>query len=156
MTLEQLFAGRNIDIPQAKARLKAVADELGLPFGDRNKTYNSRLAQELGKWAEEKGAGDTFHEAAFKAYFAKGVNIADHSVLGDIAEAVGLDRSEAEAVISERRFKEAVDSDWQRSAQYSIQAVPTFALNGQTLSGAQQYAALEQMMIAAGVEKRAV
>ena len=52
LTLEELFAGRNIDIPSAMARLKRVAKELDLPWGERKKTYNSRLAQELGKWAD--------------------------------------------------------------------------------------------------------
>ena len=40
------------------ARLKQVAEELGLTLGKRKKTYNSRLAQELAKWAESKGRGD--------------------------------------------------------------------------------------------------
>jgi predicted DsbA family dithiol-disulfide isomerase len=31
----------------------------------RKKTYNSRLAQELGKWAETKGKGDEYHDAVF-------------------------------------------------------------------------------------------
>jgi len=39
-------------------RLKNAADAEGLPWGTRKMTYNSRLAQELGKWAEEKGRGD--------------------------------------------------------------------------------------------------
>jgi hypothetical protein len=34
------------------ASLKRAADKEGLPLGERKKTYNSRLAQELGKWAE--------------------------------------------------------------------------------------------------------
>ncbi len=54
-SLEDLFAGQPVDIDQVMARLKAVARELGLPFGDRAMTYNSRLAQELGHWAETEG-----------------------------------------------------------------------------------------------------
>lgn len=155
MTLEQLFAGRDIDIAQVKAKLKTVADELGLPYGDRSKTFNSRLAQELAKWAEEQGAGHAFHHAAFKAYFVDGLNFAQTSVLGDIAEKVGLDRKEAEIVITERRFKDAVDADWQRARKFNIRAVPTFVLGDQTLIGAQQYEALARMLKAGGVAKRA-
>ena len=76
-----------MDIEKAKKRLKQVADELGLPWGDRKMTYNSRLAQELGKWAEEQGKGDTFHGAAFRAYFVDGLNI------GKVAELVKLAKS---------------------------------------------------------------
>ena len=67
MTLEELFAGRPIDIKKAMARLKQVADELGLPFGERERSYNSRGAHELAKWAASEEKGDPFHEAVFLA-----------------------------------------------------------------------------------------
>jgi predicted DsbA family dithiol-disulfide isomerase len=54
-TLEELFVGKPIDIEKVLAQLKKVADALGLPLGEREKTYNSRLAQELAKWAESIG-----------------------------------------------------------------------------------------------------
>lgn len=60
-SLEELFKGRDVDIPAMLARLQQVAGAEGLPFGERTMTYNSRLAQELGKWAEEMDAGDCFH-----------------------------------------------------------------------------------------------
>jgi len=75
MTLEELFAGKPINIKKAMARLKQVADELGLPLGERERTYNSRLAQELAKGAESEGKGDPFHEAVFRDYFVDGRNI---------------------------------------------------------------------------------
>jgi len=40
-----------MDIPAAMARIKKIAAELDLPWGERKRTFNSRLAQELGKWA---------------------------------------------------------------------------------------------------------
>lgn len=122
--------------------LKQVARELGLPFGDREMTFNSRLAQELGKWAEHMEKGDAFHDAVFKAYFADGLNIADANILADIATTVGLDAGEAHDMIAGRIFKEAVDTDWARAYESGVTAVPTFLMNGQTLVGAQQYNAL--------------
>ena len=94
MTLEALFAGRNYDIEASKQRLKQVAKELGLPLGDRKMTYNSRLAQELGKWAESKGKGDPFHEAVFRAYYVNGINIGKVDELVGIAKSVGLPEKE--------------------------------------------------------------
>ena len=124
------------------AKLKKVARDLELPFGDREMTYNSRLAQELGKWAEQMEKGDAFHDAAFRAYFADGHNIADVNILTDIAASVGLDAKEAQNVIDARTFKEAVDTDWARAYETRVTAVPTFLMNGQTLVGAQTYNAL--------------
>jgi predicted DsbA family dithiol-disulfide isomerase len=130
------------------------AAELGLPFGERKRTYNSRLAQELGAWAESKNQGHAFHMAAFKAYFVDGKNIAKISVLLDLSSAVGLSRDEAAIVLSGRTFKTAVDKDWQLSKEKGVTAVPTFVLNRDRLVGAQPYHALEKMMIVNGVEKR--
>ena len=70
------------------------------------------MAQELGLWADSQGKGAAFHFAAFKAYFAEGKNIAYPDVLIGLADAVGLSASQAEAILSERQFRSAVDADW--------------------------------------------
>ena len=95
--------------------LRKTAAELGLPFGKREKTYNSRLSQELGLWAESKNKGDVFHKAAFKAYFVDVKNIAKIPVLVDLAASVELTGEEAAAVLETRAFKAAVDADWNLS-----------------------------------------
>jgi len=146
-TLEELFAGRSYNIPEALAHMKTVADAEGLPFGKRTKTYNSRLAQELAKWAEEQGKGDAFHQAAFRAYFADGKNIAKLESLLNIAISVSLDPAEAKRIIQERTYREAVDSDWQRAHELGITAVPTFLFGGGRLVGAQPYQALKQFVL---------
>ena len=154
MTLDQLFAGRNIDIAQAMARLKSVADELDLPLGKRDKTYNSRLAQELGKWAESKGKGDEFHDAVFCAYFVDGKNIGKVDVLANLAKSVRLPEKEASKVLQSRTFKDAVDSDWARSRELGITAVPTFVIDHHAVVGAQPYEVLEQFLKNNGMKKR--
>ena len=154
LPLEELFAGRNIDLPQAMARLKKVAEELGLPLGDRRKTFNSRLAQELGKWAEGKGKGDDFHNAVFRAYFVDGKNIAKTDALVELAGAVGLPEGEAGEILKTRAFRQAVDSDWALCEKMGISAVPTFVLERQSLVGAQPYEALEELLIESGVKRK--
>jgi predicted DsbA family dithiol-disulfide isomerase len=134
--------------------LKKVAAELGLPWGMRKRTYNSRRAQELGKWAEAVGKGDEFHIAVFQAYFAYGRNIADISVLKEIGGTIGLDGRMAEQALAERTFKEAVDRDWEYSHSCGITAVPTFIVEGQKVVGAQPYQALVDLISAAGGNMR--
>ena len=125
-----------------------------MPFGDRKMTFNSRLAQELGKWAEQMGKGQAFHDAVFRAYFADGRNIAQTNILVDIAASVGLDTAEAQDVIAARTFKEAVDIDWTRAYESGVTAVPTFLMNGQTLVGAQRFKALADFMLQNNVNPR--
>jgi len=127
--------------------LKTVAEELGLPLGERTRTYNSRLAQELAKWAESQGKGDEFHDAVFRAYFVDGRNIAEIDVLADLAHEAGLSEDEARIVVRERSFREAVDADWMSSHQMGITAVPTFVMGREAVVGAQPYGVLEHFLV---------
>jgi predicted DsbA family dithiol-disulfide isomerase len=136
------------------ARLKKVADEEGLPFGERHMTYNSRLAQELGKWAEFRGRGESFHNAVFRAYFVEGKNIGKIQELLHVARLVGLSDEEAQEVLETRGFKGAVDLDWSRARGMGVTAVPTFLLDERFVVGAQPYEVLEQLLDASGVKKR--
>ena len=152
--LEQLFANYPVDIEKMMRHLRKTAADLGLPFGEREKTYNSRLSQELGLWAESKNKGDVFHTAAFKAYFVDGKNIAKIPVLVDLAASVELPGEEAAAVLATRAFKAAVDADWNLSRKKAITAVPTFVMNQDKLVGAQPYEMLVKLMKANGVKKK--
>ena len=136
------------------SRLKQVAEELGLPLGKRKKTYNSRLAQELAKWAESKGRGDPFNEAVFRAYFVDGENIGKVDILAALAKSIGLPEEEAKSVLESRTFKEAVDSDWSRSHALGITAVPTFFIDDRVVVGFQAYEVLEEFARACGALKR--
>jgi predicted DsbA family dithiol-disulfide isomerase len=146
VSLEDLFTGRNFANTEIMLKLKQTAASLGLPLGSRKRTYNSRLAQELGKWAEQEGRGDAFHMAMFKAYFVDGINLAKIDLLVEIAEALSLDGKAARRVLEERIFKDAVNQDWQQAYERGITAVPTFMVNGMRLVGAQPYEALEKLV----------
>ncbi len=150
ISIEELFAGRDIDVDAMYSRMKSLMDAEGLPYGQRSHTYNSRLAQELGTWADTQPGGDAIHDALNKAYFVQGLNIGDTDVLVEIAEFVGLSRDTARAVIEERRFQSAVDADWAKSRQYGVTGVPTFVAGGYGVVGAQPYEALEQLLNEAG------
>jgi predicted DsbA family dithiol-disulfide isomerase len=154
LTLKELFAGRSVDIEKMMSRLREVADELGLPLGERKKTYNSRLAQELAKWAESKGRGDEFHKAVFRAYFVDGKNIGWVDELVLLAKSVGLPEGEARQILKSRTFREAVDADWSRAHAMGITAVPTFVVDQQAVVGAQPYEVLEQFLRENHVKKR--
>lgn len=145
-SLADLFAGRGYDIPKMQAQMRARMEAEGLPYGNRTMTYNSRLAQELGAWADTQPGGDAIHDALFRAYFVDGLNIGDAEVLAGLAESIGLSREAALEVLENRTFKEAVDADWQKSRRFGVTGVPTFVAGGSGLVGAQPYEALEQLV----------
>lgn len=154
MLLEELFRTEPEQIRRMVGQLRLTAAQLGLPFGERTRTYNSRLAQELGLWAEEMGCADTFHMAAFKAYFAEGLNLAEPEVLLDLAASCGLSTEAAAEVLRSRSHAPAVDADWQASRAKQVAAVPTFILKGSTLVGAQSYQTLQGLMLQHGIRRR--
>ncbi len=152
-SIEDLFRGRNVDRKAMNAQMKARMDAEGLPYGERTMTYNSRLAQELGKWADTQPGGEAFHDAMFRAYFVEARDISRPEVLLEIAERVGLPRADASDVLEKRTFKDAVDRDWALSRRYGITGVPTFVAGDRGVVGAQPYEVLEQLVKEARAEK---
>jgi len=149
-SLADLFAGRNYDIPKMQAQMRARMEAEGLPYGTRTMTYNSRLAQELGAWADTQPGGEAIHDALFRAYFVDAKNIGDPEVLVDIAASVGLPAEKAREVIEKRTHREAIDADWEKSRQYGVTGVPTFVIGRNGVVGAQPYEALEELVKQAG------
>lgn len=143
-SLAELFAGR--DIEPMRVRMRALMQEAGLPYGERTHTYNSRLAQELGKWADTQPGGEAIHDALYRAYFVDAVNIGDIDALVAIATAVGLDAMAARRVLEAREMQAAVDADWQRSRAAGITGVPTFYSNDLVVVGCQPYEVLERFV----------
>ncbi len=149
-SLEDLFRGRNVDRKAMHAQMKARMDAEGLPYGERTMTYNSRLAQELGKWADTQPGGEAIHDALFRAYFVEARDISRPEVLLEIVARVGLPVDAAREVIEKRTFKAAVDEDWKLSRQIGVTGVPTFVAGRYGVVGAQPYEALEELVRKAG------
>jgi len=154
MTLEQLFSGRSFDLEAAQERLVALMAEQGLPYGRRTHTYNSRLAQELAKWAEVQPGGGAIHDALFRSYFVDGVNLARVDKLVQIAGSVGLSKEEAREVLEDRSIEASVDADWRRASELGITGVPTFVIKNHGVVGAQPYDTLEQLVTQNGAQRR--
>jgi predicted DsbA family dithiol-disulfide isomerase len=152
LSLDELFKGRNVDRKARHADMKARMDAEGLPYGERTMTYNSRLAQELGKWADTQPGGEAIHDALFRAYFVETRDISKPEVLLDIAGKVGLPVDAAREVLEKRTFKKAVDADWELSREYGITGVPTFVAGRYGVVGAQPYERLEQLVEKAAAE----
>jgi predicted DsbA family dithiol-disulfide isomerase len=120
-------------------------------FGVEMKTHRwgvkSRYALEGAKYAEEKGVGDAYHEAMFKAHFVEDRDFGDLATLGDLATEVGLDRSDFLAVLESGAYAEQVDDDIAQARIYGLQGVPAAIIESKYLvSGAQPVEALQDMV----------
>lgn len=139
-----------MDIDKSYREMKERMDAEGLPYGRRTHTYNSRLAQELGAWADTQDGGEAIHDALYRAYFVDAKNIGDVDVLLEVAGAIGLDVEAARKVLEDRTFKAVIDEDWAKSRSYGVTGVPTFVAGGYGVVGAQPYETLEALVLKAG------
>ena len=138
---------RGPEIIARNSRMKVNMEREGLPFNaERNMSYNSRLAQELAKWAETKGKAEEVTNALFRAYFVDVKNIGKADVLAKIAEENDLPADEAMDVLLSRKYKDAVDEDWKRCAAFGVNAVPTFLAGKYLMVGAQPYEELKRLI----------
>jgi predicted DsbA family dithiol-disulfide isomerase len=154
LRLEDLF-GPNADISASTRRLKMLMDAEGLPFDEgRTMTFNSRLAQELAKWAEGKPESGSLNTALYQAYFVGRQNIGDVEVLMGVVEQVGLPVEEARQMLKQRLMRPAVDADWQYARSIGVTAVPTFAVGLAGVVGAQPYEQLAHFLEHVGASKR--
>ena len=154
--LLESFLGPNLDA--VHQRLYGLMDELGLEHCDRTMTYNSRLAQELGLWADstaEPGLSKALHREMYRTYFVYDRNLAQKAVLLETVQRAGLDSSEAEKVIDTRSYSDAVDEAWAKARQMQITGVPSFIADRFITTGFQpldelkkfiQYAEIQQAM----------
>jgi predicted DsbA family dithiol-disulfide isomerase len=154
LPLKDLFAGRGLDLEAMHMRMKGLMDSEGLPYERRTHTYNSRLAQELAKWADSKPGFEVIHDLLYRAYFVDGRNIGDLAVLLDVAELAELDPNEAREVLTGRALQTAVDGDWEKARRYGITGVPSFVAGGYKLAGAHPYDVLAKLLDAAGAKPR--
>lgn len=108
----------------------------------------------MGKWSESQSKGHEFHQTVFKTYFVDAKNIGKISILIDLARSTGLSATEAQKVLENRTYKEAVDSDWSYSLEVDPEYIPSLKVNGNLLVNPQKYALFEQFMNDNGVIRR--
>jgi len=135
--LTKLFDCTKKELIEKNNFMKQLMSEENLYFRARSHTFNSRLAQELGFWAEKIKNNYKIHDKIYHAYFYEQKNLSDLNVLLDIAKSADLDIFEAEKILYERTFKNNIDKHWQISLKSRVSGVPTYALKSRFLVGAQ-------------------
>ncbi len=135
--LLDLFQCTSHELKQKNMMMDQLMIEENLNYNYREFTYNSRLAQELGFWAEIKHENMEIHDKIYEAYFKFKLNINDKDILLDIVSNLKLPKNEANDVLSKRIYKNEIDKHWQLSYKFGVTGVPTYILNKNYLVGAQ-------------------
>jgi len=124
----------------SRVRMTQAGAEVGFEFryADDMRMHNTFNQHQLLHWAEQKGRMHDLKMALFAAHFTHGRNLSDDAVLADVAAEIGLDRTEALAVLTDQRFAAEVRKTEQFWINQGIRSVPAVVFNRRHLvSGAQ-------------------
>lgn len=115
----------------------AAADGLDFRF-DHIKSGNTFDAHRLLHFAHERGVQDAMKERLLRAYMTEGEAIGEQAVLVRLAQEVGLDGKEVQAMLASDACKAEVRADEEQAHALGISGVPFFVIDGRYgLSGAQ-------------------
>lgn len=117
------------------AQVAAAAEAAGLEIRhDRMvRTPNTLDAHRLIGWAREHGGQDALVDGLFEAYFVEGRDVGDRATLLDVAEAAGIDRDAADALLASDEGRDAVLAQDRAVREAGLTGVPTFVLDRHVL-----------------------
>ena len=122
-------------VQAAHARLSTAGSELDIDFRwSGMRRANTFDAHRLLAWALHHSGRATQHElkrALLSAYFTEGQDVADRTVLVDLASRAGLDRSAAAALLASDDEADFVRAERAEAYANGITAVPTFVVEGE-------------------------
>jgi predicted DsbA family dithiol-disulfide isomerase len=129
-------------VVSAHKMLTDLGREVGIAFNfDAIKIGPNTLdAHRLIHWAvtEDREKQDRIVDALFKANFEEGRNVGDHSVLLDIAEKAGLDRTVIAALLASDADGDLIVAEIEAAQKMGVTGVPFFIFDQQyAVSGAQ-------------------
>jgi predicted DsbA family dithiol-disulfide isomerase len=137
---EKLRKKYGVDPKQLWARAEGAARESGLPLdlSLQSMMYPTDAAHTLLRHAHAKGTQPALAKAFFHAYFIDAKNIADESLLAELATPHGFTREEALELAHAEAELELTREEALSAARGGIRGVPFFIFDGRLgVSGAQ-------------------
>jgi predicted DsbA family dithiol-disulfide isomerase len=140
--LERKFGDRS-RVQAAHARLTAAGSELGIDFRwSGMRRANTFDAHRLLAWALHDHGADrqrALKQRLLRAYFADGLDVADHEVLAGLAADIGLGADDASALLASDAEADFVHAERAEAYSNGITAVPTFVIDDEwMLQGAHE------------------
>lgn len=150
----------HVDESQARERMAgmiAMAEEEGLDF--RYETaYNTNTfdAHRLTKYAqqEEPEKSEELIQKLYKAYFTENLMLADHEVLKEVANEVGLKEDRVNEVLDSDGYADVVREEEYEASSLGVREVPFYIIGKYGVSGAQPVEYFEEVLKVAQSEAK--
>jgi predicted DsbA family dithiol-disulfide isomerase len=144
-------------VAQMLDRVTGLAADEGLHYDyDALQHTNTVLAHQLLHLAKAHGKQAEMKERLLAAYFEQGRHVGRIADLADLAVEVGLDRAEVVEALESGRYLADVRADQRQAAEYGINGVPFYVIDGRYgVSGAQEPALFAQALATVATERDA-
>jgi len=136
-----------------RMKVMNVIAETGIRVEPPDHWIDSAAALMGSELAREAMKFGPYHEGVFRAAFEQGRDIAEVGVLGEIAEAAGMDRGRFEDDLAARRMESRVAANKEEADRFSALGYPTFILGDFPLTGIQPKGTM-RMLFRRFVEQR--
>jgi predicted DsbA family dithiol-disulfide isomerase len=102
----------------------------GLEYNRPETVPNTRLALRMSELARERELHGAFHDRLMEAYWSQATNLGDPDELRRLADEVGLDANDVEAVIADHAaYLDLVEGSTRQAQSIGINAIPAFLLD---------------------------
>lgn len=136
-----------------RMKVMNVIAETGIQVTPPERWIDSEAALMGSELAREAKTFTPYHEGVFRAAFEDRRDIAEIRVLGEIAEAAGMDRGRFEDDLAARRTESRVAANKEEADRFSALGYPTFILGDFPLTGIQPKETM-RMLLRRFVEQR--
>jgi predicted DsbA family dithiol-disulfide isomerase len=115
------------------------AEGIGFNFDAIQRIPNSMNSHRLVQWAASSGRQSDLVEAMFQAYFVKGRNIGDITVLTSIARGVGMSAADTKDFLESDAGFSSVEAENARVHRLGVGGIPCYIIDGRyAVAGAQE------------------
>lgn len=123
-------------------RVSGIAEQVGLHYDyDALQHTNTVKAHQLIHYAKARGRQLEIKERLLSAYFVEGRHVGRDEDLADLATELGFDHDDVLRALKANTYLDDVRADQRQAAEYGIQGVPFFVIDGRYgISGAQDAA----------------
>ena len=121
-------------LPQVwKKSVYPLAQRLGVPIQlpSISPQPYSRWAHEGFQVAEANGKADAYKDRVFRAFFQEDQDIGSLSVLGAMAEEIGLDKFQFLTSLDNGKYTDRHEALLERAKKLGVQSVPSLYMDGQ-------------------------
>ena len=136
-----------VKLPLARQDVARFARRMGIPCNPPPPTTDPTPAGLGSLLAEEKDCLEEYVTEVMRCEWAGSNDIGQREVLVPIAESIGLDKQEFEAVLDDPASQVKLDENWQEAQSLGVIGVPTFVVNDQIFWGNDRMDFLEEYLL---------